>query len=143
MKKVILLVGLLLVAFNSYAGVCGNGSMLGAYNFNGSGDISGQAVYGAGRFFFNGKGAVSISGVSSTAGVAYDGSGSGTYSVSSSCVLSAYLNYANGQKTNFWIYLDNLDTSPAIYVAYHGSFVLKNTAGTSGSGTIDRVTGKF
>lgn len=144
MKKVISSIVLLLVAFNSYAGVCNNGSLLGAYNANGSSLYSGVEIYAVSRMNFNGKGTFTVSGIGATSGVATAASGSGTYSVSSSCIVVGTSISTNGQKSSFRIYLDNIDTAPAINVAYHGSIISSNpTLKLSASGTIDRVVGKF
>jgi hypothetical protein len=144
MKKVILLIGLLSIAFNSYAGVCNNGSLLGAYNVNGSSLYSGQEIYAVSRINFNGKGTFTISGIAAVSGIAKASNASGTYSVSASCIVAGISILPTGQKTQFWIYLDNIDTAPAINVAYHGSIISNNTTlKYSASGTIDRVIGKF
>ena len=143
MKKVILLVGLLLVAFNGYAGVCNNGSLVGAYNYNGSGVNIGQGEHDVGRINFNGKGVATFSGIETSSGWAVGISGSGTYSVSAACIVVGTINWTNGVKTTYWLYLDNMDTAPVVSVAYHGNLVLKTTSGHSGSGTLDRVIGKF
>jgi hypothetical protein len=143
MKKAILLVGLFLVAFNGYAGVCNNGTLTGAYNFNVSGVNIGQGIHGAGRINFNGKGATGFSGIDTTSGAAVAIVGSGTYAVTPSCTVSGIIRWTNGVVTNFWMYLDRIDGVPAVNVAYHGSVVLKNNVGESGSGTLDRVIGKF
>jgi hypothetical protein len=146
MKKVIFLAGLFLVAFNSFAGVCGNGSLTGAYNINVSDVDSGQSDHFVGRINFNGKGAASIGGVSSNSGVAIGYTGSGTYSVTSACIATGTFSLSNGTKVTYWLYLDRMDTVPATNVAYHGNIVYKSTGEGgpgSGSGTIDRVFGKF
>lgn len=143
MKKIILLVGLFLVAFNSYAGICGNGSLIGAYNYNISGVDSGEGLHSVGRIYFNGQGAASFTGIETSLGLAAGLSGTGTYTVSSACIVVGTINWSNGVKTAYWLYLDNMDTAQAVSIAYHGNIVLKNTVGFSGSGTLDRVGGKF
>jgi len=67
---VIFLAGLFLVAFNSFAGVCANGSLAGAYNVNVLHVRSGQSSHGVGRVNFSGKGAATVSVVESVSGVA-------------------------------------------------------------------------
>jgi len=147
MKKVIFLAGLFLVAFNSFAGVCGNGSLTGAYNINLLRVDSGISDHDVGRINFNGLGAAAYSGVNSDGGYAYGINGSGTYSVSSACIATGTFSLTNGTKVTYWLYLDRMDTVPATNVAYHGNFVYKSTrvgeSPASGSGTLDRVVGKF
>jgi hypothetical protein len=141
--KRLLAAALSLAAFNCIAGTCTNASLVGGYTVNVAGDLSGQPRFFAGRFVFNGKGGATLGGVGSIGGAAYTGNGGGTYSVSPSCTVAGTIAYPNGQKTSYWVYLDNIDASAATNVPYHGSVVLKNTAGASGGGTIDRVIGRF
>ena len=148
MKKVIFLAGLFLISFNSFAGVCANGSLTGAYNINHLHVASGGSDHEVGRFNFNGKGAATYSGVNSDGGYIDFQAGSGTYSVSSACIATGTLNLHNGRtKVTYWLYLDRMDNVPATRVAYHGNIVYKATrvgeSPSSGSGTLDRVVGKF
>lgn len=146
MKKIIFFVGLLLVANYSFAGICANGSLTGAYNFNLTDVDSGQSNHSVGRINFNGKGSATISGVSSESGVAKVRSGSGTYSVSSTCLATGTFSLSNGTKVTYWLYLDNMDSTPRTSIAYHGNIVYKSIGGGetgSGSGSLDRVIGKF
>ena len=136
-----------MVAFNSFAGVCVNGSLAGAYNVNVLHVRSGQSSHGVGRVNFSGKGAATVSVVESVSGVAKAYTGSGTYAVTSACIATGTFNMSNGGKLTYWLYLDRMDTVPATNVAYHGNFVYKSTrvgeSPASGSGTLDRVVGKF
>ena len=148
MKKVIFLAGLFLVAFNSFAGVCAKGSLAGAYNLNLLRIDEGISDHDVGRIDFNGKGAATYNGINSDGGWASGHSGSGAYSVSSACIATGTLNLDNGRtKITYWLYLDRMDNVPATRVAYHGNIVYKATtvgdSPSSGSGTLDRVIGKF
>lgn len=142
MKKYVLLAICCFVPI-SFAGVCTNGSLIGAYNYSISGADSGQGFHDVGRISFNGKGSASFSGINSSNGTARSVVGSGTYSISSVCTVSGNIKWTNGVVSTYWLYLDKMDSVPSVKVAYHGSVVLKNTAGYSSSGTIDRVDGKF
>lgn len=139
MKRAVLAVSLFLGAINGYAGVCNNGSLTGNYNYNIL-SIDGHSV---GRISFNGKGGASFSGIESASGSAWSVTGSGTYAVTSACTASGTITWRSGYRTTYWLYLDKMDVAPAVSVAYHGNMILKSTAGYSGSGTLDRVNGKF
>ncbi len=134
----------MLIAFNSFAGVCNNGSLKGAYSYNLIGMTdSGYGIFGAGQLNSKGNGTGTISGIGSYFGGASAASGSFTYTVSALCVATGTISATNGVKTSFWLYLDRMDAAPAVKVAYHGHLVTKNSAGTSFSGMIDKVDGKF
>ena len=147
MKKVIFLAGLFLISYNSFAGVCANGSLKGAYNINHLHVASGGSDHEVGRFNFNGKGAATYSGVNSDGGYIDFQAGSGTYSVSSACIATGTLNLDDGAKVTYWLYLDRMDNVPATRFAYHGNIVYnrirEGDSPQSGSGTLDRVVEKY
>jgi hypothetical protein len=144
MNKILLYLCMMLIAFNSFAGVCNNGSLKGAYSYSLIGMTdTGYGIFGAGQLNSKGNGTGTISGIGSYFGVTSTGSGSFTYSVSALCVTTGTITTTNGVKTTFWLYLDRMDASPAVKVAYHGNLVAKNSVGSSFSGMIDKVDGKF
>lgn len=89
MKRLLLMASLLLVAFNTYAGVCNNASLTGAYNYSVSGVGGGNEAHGVGRITFNGKGGATFGGVETASGYAVSVVGSGIYSVTSALLLAA------------------------------------------------------
>ncbi|MEQ1560234.1 MAG: hypothetical protein ABL933_15030 [Methyloglobulus sp.] len=140
MKRLMIAAIALLPAINTHAGVCNAKTVTGAYAYEAASIVSGSAVYGAGRLGFDGAGKATLAGIAVTDGVSQAASGSGTYAVSSTCVVTVNLSVG----TQIWIYLDKLDTVPAVNVAHHGKVVFNNsTHGYSGLGDFDRVTGKF
>jgi hypothetical protein len=138
MKKVMLLMGLMLVAFNTFAGICAKGSLSGSYNYNLS-----RVENNVARIDFNGTGLFTISGIQSEAGVVIIYGGNGTYIVSTGCIATLTFTLTTGSNGTIYIFLDEMDNVPATRLAYHGNLVYKSVQGTSGSGTIDRVIGKF
>jgi hypothetical protein len=143
MKNVILLVGSLLVAGNTYAGTCTLESVKGNFTFTTSGVSNGVGLYDAGVVFFNGTGQASFDAIETVQGTASSLTGTGSYSVGNNCHVVVFSNLNNGVTLRVDAYLDHLDTVPAVNVAYHGNLVYTSSVGYSGSGTMDRRTGKF
>ena len=153
MKTLYFALGLLLVSAEALAGTCNNATVSGAYSFQlssvgNSGGLT-TSTYDAGRFTFNGSGSVSVNGVESKEGFPGTFVVTGTYSVASSCVLTVSFTQPSSSaiaaKTfSLWVFLDRLDTAPSTAnIAFHGNVVYRTSIGMSGTGEIDRVTGKF
>ncbi len=154
MNKLYLLCALFFMTQNVFAGVCSNGTVsvsVYSYNFMIIGGSSGQnpSIYQAGRITFLSGGAMSVSGTESRGGETTNIAVNGTYSVSSVCVLTMkYIlpptSSLTTERTFFvTVYLDRLYTSLATNIAYHGNAIFKTSNSLSGTGVIDRVTGKF
>lgn len=124
------------------AGVCNNASLKGLYNFNFI--ETNNAAHDVGRINFNGKGGATVAGTEAAGGDTYLVSGSSTYSISASCILQGTIKWKNiGVTTTYSIYLDQMDTTPSVALAYRGNVIFKHSKNRSGSGFIERVQGKF
>lgn len=125
------------------SGPCNKGSLIGAYSFEIMGASAGESEHMVGRIIFNGAGTASANAVDTSMGLATAIIGSGAYTVSTGCIATGSITWSSGFLSSFWIYLDQLDTSKTPAIAYHGSFAVKNNNGSSASGEINRVIGKF
>jgi hypothetical protein len=144
--KQLLAVLVMLGSVNTYAGVCNNGSVKGLYNFSVTGVRFNDSFHIAGRVVFNGMGLVSFSGVITEMGGTSQVVGNGTYQLIKGCRGNGSLNFDNGFSITYWLFLDQLDTAPAINVAYHGTVAAEGhigNIGSSASGELHRVRGKF
>lgn len=143
MKKIVILAALPLVISTAFAGVCNNGSLIGAYSVDISGSRSGNSGGVIGQAFFNGTGTVSFTGIRFENGVdATNISGNGQYSIISSCVGQSSINLTNGETSYQTITLDTMDNIPAVRIAYHAK-LFSAVPGTYVSGDLTRVVGKF
>lgn len=125
------------------AGACNKASLRGNYNFVVMGSTSGDSEHIVGRITFNGAGTTSASGVDTYSGITVPIKGNGTYTINTNCEATGTINWTNGIKSTYWLYLDDMDVIPATALAYHGAFAVQNNNGFSASGEIRRVIGKF
>lgn len=87
MKKLFILAALPLAISTANAGVCNNGSLIGAYSLDISGIRNGNSAGVSGQATFYGNGGVSLTGIRfQNGGSATVVQGNGNYTVYSSCV---------------------------------------------------------
>ncbi|MCI0654454.1 MAG: hypothetical protein L0Y39_08250 [Methylococcaceae bacterium] len=145
--KRLLITVTLLSSLNTYAGVCNNGSLIGRYNFSGMGVSFGESFHFIGQIFFDGAGSATLSGIN-TNNVRIDPiKGNGAYSILPGffpgCLATGSINLNIGIIVFYWLYLDQMDFSPATNLAYHATLAIRTNLGDSASGELNRVQGKF